>query len=167
VAALARTPEGGIEASEVEGIELRTPRATVAPLIHHRPSTGLQAKFSLEYAVATALLDDYQGFEAFTDRAVRRDEAIRLVESVETTLDAGGDGLLDGEVQVTLRLRSGEVRAARMKFPPGSPERPPTADELRAKVDDCLRLAGLTGIDCGTWTWDTAGHVLRECLTSS
>jgi 2-methylcitrate dehydratase PrpD len=167
VAALARGPQGGVDAAAVEGIELRTPRSTVAPLIHHRPATGLQAKFSLEYAVATALLDDYQGFESFTDRAVRRDEAIRLVNLVETTLDAGGDGLLDGEVQVTLRLRSGEARVARMRFPPGSPERPPSAGELRAKVADCLRLAGLTGTDCDTWNWDNAARILREGLTAS
>ena len=42
----------------VRRIVLRTPEATVVPLIHHRPQDGLQGKFSLEYAAATALLDD-------------------------------------------------------------------------------------------------------------
>ena len=85
-----------IDAGSVERITLRTPEATVVPLIHHRPATGLQGKFSLEYAAAAALLDRYPGFASFTDSAVQRDEARRLVELVRTTLEPGGDGLLDG-----------------------------------------------------------------------
>ena len=56
----------------VRRIVLRTPEATVVPLIHHRPESGLQGKFSLEYAAAAALLDEYAGFGSFTDEAVRR-----------------------------------------------------------------------------------------------
>src|SRR4029434_5274906 len=43
----------------VRRIVLRTPEATVVPLTHHRPDSGLQGKFSLEYAAAAALLDSY------------------------------------------------------------------------------------------------------------
>ena len=64
--------ETGIEAAEVQRVELRTPESTVVPLIHHRPETGLQGKFSLEYAAAAALLDSYPGLTSFTDQAVRR-----------------------------------------------------------------------------------------------
>src|SRR6201995_3128781 len=78
----------------VRRIVLRTPEATVVPLIHHRPDSGLQGKFSLEYAAATALLDSYAGFGSFTDEAVRRDEARRLVSVVETKLEPFGDLLL-------------------------------------------------------------------------
>src|SRR6185369_4445995 len=67
----------------VRRIVLRTPEATVVPLIHHRPDSGLQGKFSLEYAAAAALLDSYAGFGSFTDEAVRRDEARRRVSVVE------------------------------------------------------------------------------------
>src|SRR4029450_4622366 len=56
-----------IDPADVPRIVLRPPKGTVAPLIHHRPDTGLQGKFSIEYAAATALLDDYSGFWAFTD----------------------------------------------------------------------------------------------------
>ncbi len=71
--------QAGIDAADVRRIELRTPAATVVPLIHHRPDTGLQGKFSLEYAAAAALLDGYPGFASFTDEAVQRDAARRLV----------------------------------------------------------------------------------------
>ncbi len=88
ISALADTGEpAGLDAADVHRIELRTPAATVVPLIHHRPDTGLQGKFSLEYAAAAALLDRYPGFASFTDEAVQRDAARRLVSLVETELE--------------------------------------------------------------------------------
>src|SRR5207248_2751421 len=51
----------GVAAGQVSRIVLRTPEAAVTPLIHHRPVTGLQARFSLEYAAAAALIDGYPG----------------------------------------------------------------------------------------------------------
>ena len=89
----------GLDPAAVRRIVLRTPEATVVPLIHHRPESGLQGNFSLEYAAAAALLDEYPGFASFTDNAVRRDAARRLVSVVETELEPGGDGLLDGELR--------------------------------------------------------------------
>src|SRR5215472_16759300 len=94
------------EPADVRRIVLRTPEATVAPLIHHRPDTGLQAKFSLEYAAAAALLDGYPGFASFTDGAVRRPAARRLTGLVETKLDPGGTWLLDGEL--TAEIHTGD-----------------------------------------------------------
>ena len=46
-----------LDPAAIRRIVLRTPEATVVPLIHHRPASGLQGKFSLEYAAAAALLD--------------------------------------------------------------------------------------------------------------
>ncbi len=79
----------GVNAADVRRIELRTPAGTVVPLIHHRPDTGLEGKFSLEYAAAAALLDGYPGFASFTDEAVRRAAARRLVEPSRDRAGAG------------------------------------------------------------------------------
>jgi 2-methylcitrate dehydratase PrpD len=150
----------------VRRIVLRTPEATVVPLIHHRPESGLQGKFSLEYAAAAALLDTYAGFGSFTDEAVRRAEARRLVGVVETKLDPGGDWLLDGELEAEVHTADGAVLRARQKYPPGSPARPPTPDQLAAKLADCV--AGLarptSDGDPGSWTWENAADILRRQL---
>jgi len=156
--------EARIDAAEVRRIELRTPAATVVPLIHHRPETGLQGKFSLEYAAAAALLDSYPGFASFTDEAVQRDAARRLVGLVETELEPGGDWLLDGELHVAIHTGNGVVRHAALRHPPGSPARPPSADQLSAKLGDCLD--GLD-TDWATWTWQDAADVLRRYLPVS
>jgi len=151
----------GLDAADVERIELRTPTATVVPLIHHQPDTGLQGKFSLEYAAAAALLDRYPGFGSFTDDAVRRDAARRLVALVETRLDPGGDWLLDGELRATIQTRNGAVHRGSLRHPPGSPARPPSAEQLSAKIIECV--AGLD-TDWTSWTWQNAAGVLRRHL---
>lgn len=158
ISALADLPRAGLDPATVTRVVLRTPRATVAPLIHHRPLTGLQAKFSLEYAAATALLDPYQGFAAFSDEAVRRPEAQRLLRLVEVELSETGDWLLAGELEAEVHTGT-EVLHARLQLPPGSPDRPPTPEELATKVADCL--AG-TDVDPSTITWSGAADLLRR-----
>jgi 2-methylcitrate dehydratase PrpD len=149
----------GLAAGDVRRIVLRTPEATVTPLIHHRPDTGLQAKFSLEYAAAAALLDRYPGFASFTDEAVRRPAARRLAGLVETKLGPGGSGLLDGELAAEVHTAGG-VLAASERFPPGAPQRPPTEAQLAAKIGDCV-----AGLDTEPWTWDNAAEVLAGELS--
>jgi 2-methylcitrate dehydratase PrpD len=164
ISALAELAQArGLDASQVSRIVLRTPEAAVKPLIHHRPVTGLQAKFSLEYAAAAALLDGYPGFASFTDEAVRRPDAIRLAGLVETKLEPGGSWLLDGELEAAVHTRTGAIERISQRFPPGSPARPPAPDQLRAKLADCV--AALAA-DPATWTWNTAAQVLREGLPS-
>jgi 2-methylcitrate dehydratase PrpD len=160
ISALAELTRQGLDPADVERIVVRTPKGTVAPLIHHRPDTGLQGKFSIEYAAATALLDDYSGFSSFTDEAVQRPEARRLVDLVEVQLGDGGDWLLAGEFEAEVHA-GGRVLHAGEQFPPGSPQRPPTHDELMRKVRDCL--AG-TDLDPTTIDWSTAGQALRDHL---
>jgi 2-methylcitrate dehydratase PrpD len=137
ISALREELPDGIAAADVVGIAVTTPAGTVQPLIHHRPRTGLQGKFSLEYAVATALLDPRPGFGSFTDPAVTRPEAQRLLHLVELTTTPGGDWLLAGRVDITLTLRDGARHAVSQRLPPGSPGRPPSAQDLRAKIADC------------------------------
>jgi len=162
ISALTELAGGGLDPGAVRRIVLRTPEATVAPLIHHRPDTGLQGKFSLEYAAATALLDQHPGFASFTDAAVRRPAARRLAGLVETELTPGGSWLLDGELAAEVHTGA-EVLAVKQQFPPGAPGRPPTAAELHAKLRDCV-----TGLDAepSAWTWQNAAQVLARFLAA-
>ncbi len=139
---------------EVRGVVVRTPAASVQPLIHHRPVTGLQGKFSLEYAIATALLDERPDF---TDAAVARPEAQRLLRTVEVVAEPGGEGLLTGAVRIDLTLADGTVHRASLDQPPGSPRRPPTTAELGGKLAACG--AGELALD-----WPAAAALLGKEL---
>ncbi|WP_017591809.1 MmgE/PrpD family protein [Nocardiopsis potens] len=153
--------ELGLDPARVEAVTVRTPACTLQPLIHRSPRTGLEGKFSLEYAVAAALLDGRPGFASFTDAAVRRPEARRLVAAVRTEPGPGAGGLLEGEVEIEAALRGGGVRTASLRLPPGAPRRPPTAAELDAKIADC---APALAADIAALTWPdaaafAAGHL--------
>jgi 2-methylcitrate dehydratase PrpD len=114
----------------------------------------------MEYAAATALLDGHPGFGSFTDAAVQRPEAQRLVDLVDVELQDGGDWLLAGEFTADVHVGD-EVRSVAEQFPPGSPQRPPTHEELMRKAGECLTG---TGVDPAALTWSNAGQVLRDHL---
>lgn len=126
-----------IDSGRIQRITVRTPKATVQPLIHSSPVNGLQAKFSLQYAVAAAILDGAPGFGSFTDDAVRRPEARELMSKIVLETPPGGDWLLDGEIEMSLTIDERKPLTGSLKLPPGSPERPPSAADLRAKVERC------------------------------
>ena len=160
ISALAEVAEG-LDPAGVRRIVLRTPEATVVPLIHHRPGTGLEGKFSLEYGAAAALLDVHPGFASFTDAAVRRQDARRLAGLVETKLDPGGDWLLDGQFEAEVHAADGTVARVSQRFPPGAPARPPSPGQLAAKLADCV---GRLDTEPTSWTWDNAADTLRRYL---
>jgi 2-methylcitrate dehydratase PrpD len=149
---------------DIERVVVATPRATVQPLIHDRPRTGLEGKFSMPYAIATAILDDYPGFGSFSDEAVNREPAQALMTTVETDYgpgDPGRAGLLDGTVAISVRLANGRELQTELALPPGSPDRPPSAADLDRKLAACgpdvpALLAGLT--------WPSAASLLRATL---
>lgn len=149
---------GRLDPSKVTKIILKTPEATVAPLIHHQPTTGLQAKFSLEYAVATALLDSHQGFSSFTDDAIQRQNVQDLIDLVEVQLTPGGDWLLAGEFEAEVQTADKVLRIS-SKFPLGSPQRPISPAQLRSKVEDCLSGTSVLEEDIN---WESASSILRS-----
>ena len=150
-------------ASDVTRVTVRTPLSTVRPLIHSRPTTGLEGKFSLEYAVASAIIDGYPGFAAFTDDAVSRPEAQSLLRLVEVETSPGGKGLLAGEVELQIETQQGRS-TARLAMPPGSPANPASPATLALKFASCL--AG-TGVEAQDITWASAPGLLDSLWPTS
>jgi len=127
-----------VAAGDVAAIRVKLHADVLQPLIHNRPETGLEAKFSLEYALAAALLDGHPGLASFEDAAVVRPAARALVERVRVETVPGGGDLLAGEVAVEVELGGGETRAASVAVPRGAPARPLDEAGLREKVADCV-----------------------------
>ena len=151
---------GAVDPERVARVVVRTPESVLAPLIHSAPVTGLQGKFSLEYAIAAALLDGRPGTASFTDDAVARPAAQSLLRRIEADATPGGDWLLAGEAAIEVTLDDGSVLRTALDAPPGAPQRPPTAEELAEKVADCAGepLAP---------TWDAAADYLGGLTRSA
>jgi len=150
-----------VDPRAVLSVDLATPSASLQPLIDHLPVTGLEAKFSMEYAVATALLDGYPSLEHFTDVAVARPEARRIMELVRIHRDdTSASTLVEGTFSVDVRTTDGvDHRAAMDGAAAAGSAFAANAALLDRKVGACLAGTGLLAADI---SWTDAGRLLDE-----
>jgi 2-methylcitrate dehydratase PrpD len=134
-AALAASAGQPIPASAIGSIVVNVPEGSTSALIHHRPTTGLEGKFSMEYCVAAAALDGSVRFRSFEDEAVRRPEAQDLLRRVEVRY-APRTGGAEPAI-VTLCLSDGSERRAEVLHEHGSAVDPLSSQELSDKYRDC------------------------------
>jgi len=115
-------------------------------LRNHRPQTGLEGKFSMEFAMAAAVIARRASLAEFTDGFVQRPDVQALMQKVEIETHENYDPEVPGaavfdQVRVELvdgeRLESAEVRRAR-----GAAELPLSEGELFDKFRSCLDAGG-------------------------
>ena len=109
----------------VKEIRVRTGTTQMLMLRNSNPQTGLEAKFSMEFAMAAALVAGRVGLAELTDEFVRRPEIAVNVGKVKcTTVDETIPGLPmapDDRVSVVLATaRSSSTRPSRMPRAVGS-----------------------------------------------
>ncbi|MCA1841812.1 MAG: MmgE/PrpD family protein [Actinobacteria bacterium] len=134
--------------AQIITIDVVVPPGGLAPLIHHRPIDGTQAKFSLEYTVAAAIIDGSVTLASFDDTRATKDdiqEALRDVGiAVAGTPPSGPPAWEDPfAAVVTFWMEDGTSVTARVDKPAGHAARPVTEEQLRAKFADCLASVGL------------------------
>lgn len=138
--------EDGLQPNEIRRVVVTGPPDGFGALIHHRPRTGLEGKFSMEYAMAACLLDHSLELAVFTDESVNRPEAQRLLETVELETSATpptgrpdwewGYAVLSVDTPEDRRLTCRVDRAR------GHASRPLEETDLREKFDQCLVHGG-------------------------
>jgi len=115
-------------------------------LIHARPQTGLQGKTSIQYCVASALLDRRPTLASFTDEAVRRPAITALIDKTEVRVppELGEDvpavrkAPFEQPLKVTVETNDGRVFSETVQFPKGSPQNPISEAEHEGKLEDCV-----------------------------
>jgi aconitate decarboxylase len=119
--------------------------AAVMP--YHLPQDALQAKFSIEFALACALVHDAVGFEQLVDEVVRDPTMQRLMSVVTIrTTDEFEPGWRDAAPfdVVELTLDDGRtVSTPRVRRATGHADTPLAPEELWGKFVGCTRHAGL------------------------
>lgn len=132
--------EHALTLENVASVDIRVSRDALAPLIHHRPQSGLEAKFSMEYAAAAALLDGGVKLSSFLDSAVLRPEIQIFLPKV--TASEQGDTLMPRWAEIAVRRTDGATLTARIEVLRGSAERPLSNEELLRKIEDCYDFGG-------------------------
>jgi 2-methylcitrate dehydratase PrpD len=147
-----------IDAAQVRAVQVRASAGALVPLVHPRPSTGLEGKFSMQYAVAAALLDGAVRLASFTDAAVCRPEAAELMARTSVA-EVDGD-MFPKWSEVEIELRDGRTLVQRVEQLGGSQQAPLTDADLREKAADCLQWAGRKQRDARR-LWDVASKLGR------
>jgi 2-methylcitrate dehydratase PrpD len=128
----------------VEAIKVSTSRRNVAVLRNSRPQTGLEAKFSMQFAMASSVVAGRVGLGELTDAFVRRDDVQDLMRKVVVEPDDREDPARPGAAPydlVTIDTRDGRrLESARIALERGSPEVPLSTEQLWAKFADCLAI---------------------------
>lgn len=131
--------EHDIDPQDIERIRVRAARGAADALHHADPDTGLEAKFSMEYTVASAAVRDRVGLTAFDDDAVDDPVVQRVRERV--TFEVDDDLHYDShEAHVHIDTAADSYERLR-ENPPGTHDDPLTDSQLRAKFDECARRA--------------------------
>lgn len=147
---LALVESNDLSPSDIKHIEVTIGPAQASMLRNHRPQTGLEAKFSIEFAMASALVKQEVGLRQLTDDFVKQPDVQSLFDKVSVQINDKPCPLepsfsFTDRVVVTLNdgqtLDSGDIR-----FPLGNAGNPMDEQGMRAKFMDCLDSAKEQGV---------------------
>ncbi|MET4808154.1 MmgE/PrpD family protein [Limibacillus sp. MBR-115] len=109
-------------------------------LPYHRPTTGLEGKFSMEYCIAAALCYGKVTFSEFTDEAVNAPEIQALYPKLNVYIHPElreSDSVFNDFADIEIIHEDGVVYNKRLYKPKGHPTNPLSWAELEAKFKDC------------------------------
>jgi 2-methylcitrate dehydratase PrpD len=138
--------ETPIRADEVKRITVNISDYFATVLRNHCPETGLAAKFSIEFAMASSVIARHVGLRELTDEFVRRPDIQALMRKVEIVTTSEYDANLPGAApqdQVTVELNDGHTIAGEpVKRATGHASHPLTEGQIYEKFADCLDAGG-------------------------
>jgi len=138
-AALKLKREVRINPADVSKIECYTSSGLPRVLIHSHPRTSLEAKFSLQYCVAIALIDGEVLLKQFSEQKVNSSEAQELTGKIDYVHPVElGSGLHDLGGKLVIRLQGGELYSQEVNIARGDPRNPLTQAEVERKYADCV-----------------------------
>jgi 2-methylcitrate dehydratase PrpD len=135
--------QNNIKAADVEKVEVGGNLSNYRTLFQHHPTTGLQGKFSMEYAMALLLLDGKATLSSFTDAAALRPDMQDMIKRVRYYVDpefnklelqgASLQAMLVEQSVLKIYMKNGKVISGRTEPAKGSPENPMTYEEVADK----------------------------------
>ncbi len=144
-ALLAMTQAHRLQLADIRAIDLHMPAFMVANLRYRHPEDAAQARFSMNYCAALALVEGVPRMAHFSDAFVRdMPTPIRallpLVQMHERQASAEAAALpWGGDCLLRLTLSDGRVLEQSSLYPKGCQQHPLSAQEQRDKFLDCAR----------------------------
>lgn len=140
-AALGLIERHDVKPNMVERIHVSTGETQLRILRNGAPQTGLEAKFSMQFAMASALVARKVGLAEVADGFVQRrdvQDIFSLVSFTTTDKTKKGSNFAPAD-SVEIVTRSGEaLNSGPIEYAKGSHQRPLSQNELFDKFADCL-----------------------------
>ena len=136
--------ERPVDYREVDSVEVFVDFDPPRSLIHSDPHTALEGKFSIQYCLAAALLDDKVGLAQFDDQMVTRPEIRALIPRITMKRNAGQEGKpswVEGYNEVRIKLKNGKVVSKGVHRNWEGPVLGLTPEGMDMKFRDCASLA--------------------------
>jgi 2-methylcitrate dehydratase PrpD len=142
-----------VKPDEVKQVNVGISDYFATVLRNHTPGTGLAGKFSIEFAMASAIIAKRVGLRELTDEFVQRLDVQSLMRRVVTTTTSEYDPDLPGAAPtdaVSIELASGKtLEGAPVARATGHASRPLSEEQIYDKFADCLD-AGRSNIPAET-----------------
>jgi 2-methylcitrate dehydratase PrpD len=131
----------GFTADDVDAIDVDVDSMTPRLLIHPRPSTGLEAKFSMPFCAAAAVVFGRLDLDTFAVERIRDAAVQAVMPRVSLHSNTAFDAATPlSQARVTVRLRDGRVLSQTADGARGYPGRL-TDEELSAKFTACAAVS--------------------------
>jgi 2-methylcitrate dehydratase PrpD len=150
-----------VAAADIANVDVELGEAQAVMLRNHRPQSGLDAKFSLEFAVAAAAISGRCTNAELSTEFVRRADVQDFFARVRSRTVAGRDpddpafGLAD---RVRMSLRDGrQLDSTPVHHPRGHFKRPLERDALWQKFSDCA--VGVIGAERSRTLFEALGNL--------
>lgn len=132
--------------TDIAEVDVGTSERAMRVLAFSEPATPYQAKYSMPYCIAAAVVDQKVNLDTFTSEKLEDPRLLHTRKKVRLSFpdlaiwpglaDVGSDTQFVGN-PVTIRTPDGRSYSARVDIPRGDPALPLTDDELLAKYRDC------------------------------
>lgn len=143
-AMLALAHEHAIDPADVESVLCHVPLRVTKILFHTAPKTGLEAKFSMQYFMAAAIVERSVGLAQFVDAKLHDPAIGALMPRVRMSAHGtatGDDPPHDHPDTVEVKLRDGRSLHRTVALAKGHADHPLNQDELGQKFMDCAQRA--------------------------
>ncbi|HEY9278669.1 MAG TPA: MmgE/PrpD family protein [Eoetvoesiella sp.] len=132
-----------LQPDEIKQITILTNLRYATILRNHSPKTGLEAKFSMQFAVAAAVIANKVSLEELQDQFVCRADVQQLMKKIIIDPSQGLTNTHGSYEQADIHLHSGErLVSDKVTFPRGHFHVPLEEEEIRNKFYACLEWAG-------------------------
>lgn len=131
--------QNNISALEVGKVDVGGSQLEFDNLHHHRPKTGLEGKFSMEFCLSVLLVYGKAGLTEFTDAVVNRSELQEMIRRVNFYVDPQIEESASRILKI--EMKDGTSYSERTGFAKGSPRNPMTLEEVAEKFRGSAQFA--------------------------